>query len=167
MKVTQARSLQGSQVVIADETTEEELMVQLRKSVAIDASPDDVWVVLGDLAATTEWLPGTVAARMEGSTRICTTADGFEIREEISDYAPETRSYRYRHLAIPLPVKDSSGSFTVEPRNGGAQVVLEAQFEALENVDEAQMGQMFGGALEQSLQALKRRVEEGQRWDAQ
>ena len=142
-------------------------MVQLRKSVAIDASPDDVWAVLGDLAATTEWLPGMVAARMEGSTRICTTAGGFEIREEISDYAPATRSYRYRHLAIPLPVKNSSGSFTVEPRNGGAEIVLEAQFEALENVDEAQVGEMFGAALEQSLHSLKRRVTEGERWDAQ
>jgi uncharacterized protein YndB with AHSA1/START domain len=141
-------------------------MVQLRKSVAIDAPPDAVWALLGDLAATTEWLPGTVAARIEGSTRVCTTADGFEIREEISDFAPETRSYRYRHLAIPLPVKNSSGSFTVEPRNHGAQVVLESEFEVLDGAEEAQVAQMFEGALEQSLQSLKRRVEQGQRWDA-
>jgi uncharacterized protein YndB with AHSA1/START domain len=141
-------------------------MVRVRKSVAIDAPPEAVWAVLGDLAATSEWLPGTVAARMEGSTRICTTADGFEIREEISDYAPDTRSYRYRHLAIPVPVKNSSGSFTIEPRDGGAQVLLEAQFEALDSGQEEQVGPMFKGALEQSLQSLKRRVEQGQRWDA-
>ena len=146
--------------------TEEEPMVQLRKSVAIDAPPDAVWAVLGDLAATTEWLPGTVAARMDGSTRICTTVDGFEIREEISDYAPESYSYGYRHLAVPLPIKNSSGSFTVEARNGSTEVVLEAQFEALDATQEAEVGQMFGGALEQSLAALKRRVEEGQQWDA-
>ncbi len=142
-------------------------MVQLRKTVAIDAPPEAVWEVLGDLAATSEWLPGTVAARMEGSTRICTTADGFEIREEISDYAPEERSYRYRHLDIPVPVTNSSGSFRVEPRNGGAQVVLECQFEALDTAQETQVGQMFEGALEQSLQSLKRRVEQGQRWGTQ
>jgi uncharacterized protein YndB with AHSA1/START domain len=124
-------------------------MVRVRKSVAIDAPPEAVWVVLGDLAATSEWLPGTAAARMEGSTRICTTADGFEIREEISDYAPDTRSYRYRHLAIPVPVKNSSGSFTIEPQDGGAQVLLEAQFEALDSGQEEQVGPMFEGALEQ------------------
>jgi uncharacterized protein YndB with AHSA1/START domain len=142
-------------------------MVDLHKSVAIDAPPDAVWAVLGDLAATTEWLPGTVAAWMEGSTRICTTADGLEIREEISGYAPETYSYRYRHLAVPLPVKSSSGSFRVEPRDGGARVLLDVQFEALEHADEAQIGQLFGGALQQSLESLKRRVEQGKRWDAQ
>jgi uncharacterized protein YndB with AHSA1/START domain len=142
-------------------------MVQLRKTVAIDATPPAVWEVLGDLTATTEWLPGTVAARMEGSTRICTTADGFEIREEISDYLPDKRSYRYRHLTIPLPLEASSGSFEVEPRNGGARVVLECQFEALDSAEEAQVQQMFEGALEQSLQSLKRRVEQGHRWDAQ
>jgi uncharacterized protein YndB with AHSA1/START domain len=142
-------------------------MVQLRKTVAIDATPEAVWEVLGDLTATTDWLPGTAAARMEDSTRICTTVDGFEIREEISDYVPERRTYRYRHLALPLPVKNSSGSFSVEPRNGEAQVVLECQFEALESEQEAEVGPMFEGALEQSLESLKRRVEQGRRWDAQ
>jgi uncharacterized protein YndB with AHSA1/START domain len=64
-------------------------MVELRNTIAIDASPEAVWEVLGDLGATNEWLPGIVAARMEGTTRICTTADGFDIREEISDYEPK------------------------------------------------------------------------------
>ncbi len=142
-------------------------MVQLRKTVAIDASPDEVWEVVGDLVATTEWLPGTVAARMEGSTRICTTAEGSEIREEISDYAPETRGYRYRHLEIPVPVDSSSGSFRVDPRNGGAEVVLECRFAARDGADEDEVGRMFGHALEQSLESLKQRVERGRRWDAQ
>jgi uncharacterized protein YndB with AHSA1/START domain len=141
-------------------------MIRLRKNVTIEASPEAVWEVLGDLAATTEWLPATVAARMEGSTRICTTADGFDIREEISDYAPEKHSYRYRHLDIPMPVKNSSGSFAVEPQNGGARVILECEFEALDSEEEAQLGEMFEGALDHSLQSLKRRVERGQRWDA-
>jgi uncharacterized protein YndB with AHSA1/START domain len=141
-------------------------MVQLKKTVEIDASPEAVWAVLGDLAATTEWLPGTVAARMEGSTRICTTADGFDIREEISDYAPELHSYRFRHVALPLPIKDSSGVFRVEENDGGACVVLENEFAALDPDQEEQIAGMFGGALEQSLAALKRRVEEGRHWDA-
>jgi uncharacterized protein YndB with AHSA1/START domain len=142
-------------------------MVQLRKTVEIDASRDAVWALLGDLAATTEWLPGTAAARMQGSTRICTTADGFDIREEITDYAPERHSYRFRHLELPMPVKNSMGSFRVEPRDGGSLVVLEDQFEALDSTQEAEIAAMFGGALDQALQALKRRVEEGRRWDEQ
>jgi uncharacterized protein YndB with AHSA1/START domain len=142
-------------------------MVELRKTVEIDASPKAVWDILGDLAATTEWLPGTVAARMEGSTRICTTADGFDIREAISEYTPDRYTYRFRHLEMPLPVKSSRGSFRVEPRDGGSLVVVEDRLEALDAAEEAEIAAMFGGALEQSLQALKRRVEEGRRWDQQ
>lgn len=142
-------------------------MVRLRKTIEIDASPDATWAVLGDLAATTEWLPGTVAARMKGSTRICTTADGFDIREEITDYAPDQHSYRFRHLQLPLPVMNSTGSFRVEARDGGSLVVLENQFESLDSAQETEIAAMFGGALDQSLQALKRRVEEERRWDEQ
>lgn len=141
-------------------------MVQLRNTVTIDAAPEAVWVVLGDLAATTEWLPGTVAARMEGSTRICTTADGFDIRGEISDYQPEQRSYRFQHLAVPMPIKDSGGAFAVERENGGARVVLESSFAAVDEAQEAQLGQMLEGAFQQALESLKRRVDQGERWDA-
>ncbi len=141
-------------------------MVQLRKTVTIDATPEAVWEVLGDLSGTTEWLPGTVAARMEGSTRICTTADGFDIREEISDYVPSSRSYRYRHLEVPLPVSESAGSFTVEPDDGGALVVLQSEFEPLDAAEEGQVQQLLEGALERALESLKQRVERGLRWDA-
>jgi hypothetical protein len=143
-------------------------MIELHKTIAVDATPQSAWNVLGDLAATTEWLPGTVAARMEGTTRICTTADGAEIREEISDYAPDERRYSYRHLEIPLPMQRSSGTFSVEPgEGGGARVVLDCRFEALDAAQEGEIGRMYEGALEQALQSLKRRVEQGRRWDEQ
>jgi uncharacterized protein YndB with AHSA1/START domain len=139
-------------------------MVQLRNTIAIDATPDAVWEVLGDLEATTEWLPGTVAARMDDDVRTCRTADGFEIREQISDYSPERRRYRFRHLAVPMPIRDSTGVFIVEPRDGGAQVVLETSFEALDRTQEQQVGQMMDGALKHALASLKRRVEHGMSW---
>lgn len=143
-------------------------MVELRNTIAIDASPEAVWDVLGDLRATSEWLPGIVAARMEGSTRICTTADGFDIREEISDYEPEQRSFRYQHVQVPMPVENSAGSFAVEPeKSDGAIVVLESSFEPVHSAQEAQVSQMIEGAFQKALESLKRRVEEGVRWDAQ
>jgi uncharacterized protein YndB with AHSA1/START domain len=142
-------------------------MVQLRNTVAIDATPDAVWDVLGDLVATTEWLPGTVAARMDGKVRTCTTADGFDIREEISDYSPERRSYRFKHLTLPAPVTDSGGVFTVEGGGSGAStVVLETSLEPLDASQEEQVAQMMNDALQTALESLKRRVEQGTRWDA-
>jgi uncharacterized protein YndB with AHSA1/START domain len=143
-------------------------MAQLGKTIAIDAPADAVWEVLGDLAATPEWLPGTAAARMEGAIRICTTADGNEIREEIGNYSPERRTYSYRHLQVPLPVRSSTGTFTVSPGDGdgGAIVSLEAQFEALDPGAEPELERMFGGALAQALESLRRRVEQGLTWQA-
>jgi uncharacterized protein YndB with AHSA1/START domain len=141
-------------------------MTQLRKTVSIDATPAAVWAVLGDLAATTEWLPGTVEAHVDGSIRTCRTADGNVIREEIRDYSPARRAYGYRHLQVPLPVSSSTGTFVVENGSGtGATLVLEAQFEALDPAMESELEQMFGRALEQALESLRRRVEHGMSWD--
>jgi uncharacterized protein YndB with AHSA1/START domain len=141
-------------------------MAELRKTVEINATPDAVWSVLGDLAATTEWLPGTVAARMDGEIRTCTTADGFDIREEITDYSPERRSYSFKHLDLPVPIQDSVGSFAIE-RDGldGSRVVLENSFETMAGGQEEQVVAMMDGALQLALESLKRRVEHGTRWD--
>lgn len=142
-------------------------MSHFRKTISIGASPEAVWDVLGALAATSEWLPGTVGARMDGMIRICETADGGEIHEEISDYSAERRTYRYRHLQVPLPVKNSTGKFAVEAgASGGAFVVLDVDFDALDPAMEVPIEQMFGGALDQALESLRRRVEQGVRWQA-
>lgn len=60
-------------------------MPTIRNTVTIEATPDDVWAVLSDMPATRDWLPGIVAARMDGSLRVRTTAGGQEIHERISD----------------------------------------------------------------------------------
>lgn len=142
-------------------------MTHLHKTISIDASPDDVWTVLGDLAATSEWNPGTVRARMEGSVRICDTSDGHEIHEEISVYSSEHRTYRFRHLQVPLPVKTSTGTFAVHAgSDGGAVVALDCDFEALDPSLEADIERTFGDALERALESLRRRVELGLSWKA-
>lgn len=142
-------------------------MVHLRKTISIAAAPEAVWGVLGDLAATREWLPGTLAARMEGSIRICETADGGEVHEEITDYSPERHTYRYRHLRVPLPVTNSTGTFAVEPAAaGGAVVLLESEFDALDAAMEPEIERMFGAALDEALESLRRRVEQGVFWQA-
>jgi uncharacterized protein YndB with AHSA1/START domain len=141
--------------------------MQLRNEIVIDAAPDQVWAVLGDLTATDEWLPGVVKVEVDGARRVCTMADGTEIHEEIGGYAPARRSFSYRHVQVPLPVEDSAGSFAVEPsETGGSRVVLQSSFATLDAGHEEQVGQMIEGAFQQSLESLKRRVENGARWDA-
>ena len=137
-------------------------------TVEINTGPDEVWAVLADLPATRMWLPGVVSARIDGDLRVCTTADGQEIQERISDLSPEDRSYRFHHIRVPLPVQHSGGTFTVtrgaDPDT--AIVTLQTTFEPLDSAGVEELTAMIRGAFGQSLESLRRYVEEKITWDA-
>ena len=140
-------------------------MTRLIKQIEINASPEGVWAVLGDLAATPNWLPGTVSARVDDSTRLCVMADGAEVLEQIDDYSTVDLTYRWRHLQVPLAVRDSHGTFRVVADGGGAMIVLETDFEPLDPGRDSEVTAMIGGAYQESLEALRRFIEEGTRWN--
>jgi uncharacterized protein YndB with AHSA1/START domain len=142
-------------------------MPTIRNTVTINATPDEVWAVLSDMPATRMWLPGVVAARMEGDLRVCTMADGQEVHERISAVSDDTRSFRFDHVRVPLPVRESGGTFTVTEGAGAAttDVVLQTTFEPL---DPSSADQLTGGmqaAFQQSLDSLRTYVEEKVTWD--
>jgi len=140
---------------------------QLTNTIEIDASPQAVWAVLGDLAATPNWLPGTVSARVDGQTRICVMADGSEVHERISGYSTDDRTYHWRHLRVPLPVRESQGTFTVTASDAGSSTVtLDTQFVPLDPTSDIEPAKMIDGAFRESLEALRRYIENGVRWNA-
>ena len=102
------------------------------ESLEINASPGEVWAVLGDLASVARWIPGVTAVSVHGMSRICTFDDGHTQSEQISDYSSSTRSYRYRIEGAPLPVTDNIGSFAVQQENGRTRVVWESSFQPLD-----------------------------------
>lgn len=134
-------------------------MAKITNQIEIARAPEEVWAVLGDLAATTEWVPGISAARMEGNRRICTTAEGAVIEEEIFDYSEEAHAYSYTQPVHPLGFKDSRGKLWVEANGAGSTVCWDAEIEFASAEQEAQ----FLGMLEQgyaaALAQLKARVE--------
>jgi carbon monoxide dehydrogenase subunit G len=132
-------------------------MPRLNNSIAIDAAPDEVWSVLGDLSATPEWIPGVVTAEVIGDERLCRTADGNEIRERIVDYSTEARTLSYEQSHVPLPIERSRGTLRVVADGTRAQVEWEADFDADEEV-----AMMVDGYYRQTLEALRRRVETGE-----
>lgn len=134
-------------------------MIKVRNAARVNASPEEVWRILGDLVRAPEYVPGVVTARMEGMVRVCRDTYGNEIREELSDYSPEKRAYRFRHLKVPLPVQRSEGSFSVESDGTGALVRLDWEVEPVDPARETEMAPLIDGASKQTLERLRDRVE--------
>jgi uncharacterized protein YndB with AHSA1/START domain len=130
---------------------------KIDNEIVIDRSPEEVWALLGDLAAVTRWVPGVQTARMEGMLRICTMEDGSEVHEEIFDL--DGHSYRYEQPVHPLGFERSEGTLSVEPYDDAARVVWNAEIEFAEPGHEAQFLPMLDQGYAGALQRLKEVVE--------
>jgi Polyketide cyclase / dehydrase and lipid transport len=131
-------------------------------TIDVAADPATAWEVLGDLAAVGRWIPGITKVDVDGMIRRCTFADGHTQREEILDYSPATRSYRYT-IDGGLPVTDNRGRFAVESsqtRQGGARIIWESSFVALDPASEDELSRMWAGMLPRVLGNLKALVEQ-------
>jgi Polyketide cyclase / dehydrase and lipid transport len=126
---------------------------------AVDAG--QAWRVVGDLADAANWVPGVVAARLDGDLRICMTADGSEIRERISELSNEDMSYRYEHLATPAPVLGSRGTLRVRPNDVGCRVEWEAEFTPVDPAHADEITAAMVAAFEAAAASLRHRIESG------
>jgi len=128
--------------------------------VEIKADERSVWAILGDLKATDRWLPGVVAARLDGDVRVCVMADGQEVHERISQYDPDRHGFRFRHLRSGLPVRELSGTFALRPGHSGASLVsLATTFVPLDAAGAGQVAAMIEQAFGAALESLRRTVE--------
>jgi ketosteroid isomerase-like protein len=135
-------------------------MPTIHNEVAITRSPDDVWALLRDLAAVTEWVPGIVGARVDGTRRICTTAEGAEIHEEIQ-LDDARRTYAYTQPVHPLGFKASRGTLAVTGNGAGADVSWDAELEFADQAQEAQFLPLLEQGYAAALEALRGRLEQG------
>jgi carbon monoxide dehydrogenase subunit G len=135
-------------------------MPSFTRTIEVAADPDTAWRVLGDLAGVDRWIPGVTMVEVAGLTRRCIFADGHTQREEILDYSPATRSYRYT-IDGGLPVRDNQGRFAVEPAGTGTRIVWESSFEALDPTAEDELSRMWAGMLPIVLANLRTVIEQG------
>jgi hypothetical protein len=105
--------------------TLEEPMQTIHNEVTVARSPDDVWALLRDLTAVTDWVPGIAGARLDGTRRICTTVEGEEIHEEI-ELDDARRTYAYTQPVHPLGFKESRGSLAVTGNGADSHVAWHA-----------------------------------------
>jgi carbon monoxide dehydrogenase subunit G len=134
-------------------------MPSFRHTIDIAATPDQVWQVLGDVTSVDRWIPGVTAVSRTDTGRVCTFADGHVQDEQILDYSPQTRSYRYVIDGAPLPARDNVGGFAVEDADGNARVVWESSFVAIDPAMTDQLAEMWEPFLPIVLSNLKHLVE--------
>ena len=71
-------------------------MGTVRRQVRLARSADDVWAVVGDPVTIHQWFPGIVDAKVDGTTRVITTASGLPMPEEIVTNDAIQRRFQYR-----------------------------------------------------------------------
>lgn len=133
-------------------------MPTIRTAISVKATPEKAWAVLGDLGAVETWIPGVTSCRLEGARRICNEG---EIEEEIVTYSPADRSYGYRHVKVPLPVRRSSGRLAVVEMADGTAIEWEAEIEWTDPNQAGELTAMLEGVNRQVLESLRRRIEDG------
>ncbi len=94
-----------------------------------------------------------------GTGWVCTFEDGRVQDEQILDYSPQTYSYRYVIDRAPRPVRDNTGTFTVEDADGRARVIWESSFVARDPAMAAQLAERLEPYLPMVLANLKQLVE--------
>jgi carbon monoxide dehydrogenase subunit G len=133
--------------------------VKIEHDVAIARPPEQVWAILGDLAAVSRWVPGVASARVEGTRRVCTLEDGAEIHEEIAGFSDEERSYAYVQHVHPLGFERSEGTLTVLANGSGSVVSWTAEVELADPSHESQILPMLDEGYAAALARLKGVVE--------
>lgn len=134
-------------------------MAKITNAFDLDLDPATAWRVVGDIADAASWVPGVVSARFDGDVRLCTTTDGGEITERISDLSDREMSYRYEQLATPAPVRGSRGTLRVRPHGTGCRVEWDAEFTPADPAHADEIIAMMSTAFGQAAQSLRHRIE--------
>lgn len=129
-------------------------MVQLTRSVCIDAPAADVWAVLSKLEAIVQWVPSIQHAhcpdqsRGVGALRVCELKQA-TIRETITQWE-EGKSFTYQGEGAPL-MKRATNRWSVEPHGTTRTLVTSTAEVELK-------GGVFGILLEPLVRAMAGRL---------
>jgi len=131
-------------------------MSKVSVSQFVSLSAEKTWGLVGDPARLADWHPAIAESpcSADGKSRTCTLADGAEVSEEILRVEPDKRSYTYRIVQSPLPMKDYVSTLSVEPSDGGCQVTWASEFEPV-GIPEAELEKLIRGLYEAGLGALE------------
>ncbi len=137
--------------------------LSVHESTQLPASADSVWQLTGDFGGIDKWIPGLSKVEIidgkdnqKGAIRAITTAGGAYITEELLSYSKAKRTFRYRILGGPLPVKSYVSTYTVKPKGDGSEVDWSSTFETspTSGLDAAKTREVISGIYTGGFKAL-------------
>jgi ligand-binding SRPBCC domain-containing protein len=109
-------------------------MTRLDNAIHIDARPEDVWRVLGDLEALDAYDPGVARSRRTspqrdglGAARRCELEPTGWFEERITEWRP-TEALAFELSACNLPVELLRHRYTLAPEGGGTRVTQRMEY---------------------------------------
>lgn len=124
----------------------------MRREVIIDRPPDAVWPLIADPAAIAGWFPGMVDAKVDGTSRVITTASGIPLPEEIVTIDPIQRRFQYR--VIGGLMRSHLGTIDVFDLHDGRSLVSYGT-----DAEPDPVALVIGGATGSALRELRRQLE--------
>ena len=124
----------------------------VRRQVRIARPPADVWAIVGDPARLPDWFPGIVDAKVEGTSRVITTASGMPMPEEIVTNDPLLHRFQYRITTGLL--REHLSTIDVLDLGDGTSLVVYGV-----DADPGTMALVIGGAAGNALEHLRGMLE--------
>ncbi|MEM7033987.1 MAG: SRPBCC family protein [Chloroflexota bacterium] len=151
-------------------------MIHFERSLKIDATPDDVWAVLGNFMNVDEFAPEIVSVDVLtdgkdgiGSRRRNHFKNGSSLVEEITEWEPTKRRFRLQMSEMgSMPLHEGYSAMSVEPAaNGGSKVVWDMDFRVKYGpigwlMGQTMMKMMMGKIIDGNLQGLADKVTSNQ-----
>lgn len=136
--------------------------VEVQRSADVQASPGEVWEVVGDFCSIADWHPVIETCLIEeagGVTyRILETDDGGLLREQLIELDDQRLFYTYSILESPLPVQGYRATVSVleGPEEDTATVVWRSEF-IPEGMAESEAAAIMAGIYDAGLEAIQER----------
>ncbi|MFE9611425.1 SRPBCC family protein [Streptomyces sp. NPDC006012] len=138
-------------------------MASTSVSRVVQASPDEVWNLIGGFHSLPDWLPFIPQSISEqgGRARRLTSADGETIIEQMTAYDLLERSYSYTFVQTPFPVTGYLSTLRVHALPGrpeAAEVQWSGRF-VPDGVRDEEAEALFTGIYRDGLDALAAAIE--------
>jgi carbon monoxide dehydrogenase subunit G len=131
-------------------------MGTINETIEINASPDVVWAIAGDIGGVAAWFPGIEFVQMDDDVRIAKFTSGLFVVERIVDRSDEAREFTYVIIGGEFPIDNYRTRLKVEPHDGGGRVTWSATFDARDPERERELTDAIAADYRGGLEGLRR-----------